>query len=114
MTHYPGGGIDSKNVKHTRNPKTEPNAQAADVASVSQVGQAVGFEADPLFSGPGYNPPPRETPWSVGPGVGRRVMPPGSQGHYGPSAQGEPDRAPDVPATRPGRDILRDYGPESK
>jgi hypothetical protein len=31
---------------------------------------------------------------------------------YGPVARGEADTAPDVPATRGGRDILKDYGPE--
>jgi hypothetical protein len=112
MSHSPGGGYGSNKVVHSRNPKTEPHARAASESEVSHIGQALAFEPDPLFSGEGYNAPPRTTPWSVGVGVGRTVMASGSQGTHGPTRAGEPDRAPDPPATRPGRDILSDYGPE--
>jgi hypothetical protein len=113
MSHEPGGGIASKNVVHSRNPKTEPVAKAVRPGEADYLGQALAYEPPDLYDGEGYNAPPRSTPWSVGVGVGREVMSSGSQGHHGPARQGEPDRAPDVPATRGGRDILKDYGPES-
>ena len=113
MSHEPGGGYGSKNVVHSRNPKTEPDAHAVDKDAVSQVGQALGFKApNSLYEGEGYNAPPRRTPWSVGPGQGRSVMSSGSQSTHGPVARGEADTAPDVPATRTGRDILSGFGPD--
>jgi len=92
MSNIPGGGYGSKQVVHTRNPKTEPNARAVSEATASQIGQSLAFEPDPFYSGEGYNAEPRQTPWSVGLGVGRSVMSSGSQGTHGPVARGEGPR----------------------
>jgi len=112
--HQAGGGIASNKCVTSTAYKTEPDARAARPAEVDHLGQALAFKPDPLFSGPGYNPP-APPPQAAGPGGGRTLYGQGgTQGMHGPVAKGEPDRAPDVPATRPGKDILRDYGPESK
>jgi hypothetical protein len=46
--------------------------------------------------------------------MGRTIYPSGSQLMHGKPNPGEVNRAPDPPATTPGRDILRDYGPERR
>ena len=112
MSHVPGGGYGSRNVVHSKGYKTEPVTKAARPREVSHIGQALAYEPDPLFEGKGYEPPPPR-PQAAGPGGGRDVMRSGSQGTHGPVGQGEPDRAPDVAATRRGKDILSCYGPES-
>jgi hypothetical protein len=110
--HRAGGGIASNKCVSSTAYKTEPMAKAARPAEVSFLGQALAFEPDPLFSGPGYNGPHagESIPGSLGPGGGRTVMGSGSQGTHGPTAKGEPDRNRDAPGSR---DTLREYGPES-
>ena len=49
-----------------------------------------------------------------GPGTGRDVHPSGSQQQWGSARKGEPNTAPDVPASKPGRDILSQYGGEGR
>jgi hypothetical protein len=112
MANIPGGGYGSKTVVHTNAHKTaHPSTRAVRPGSADMLGQALAFEPPDLFDGPGYEGPmpPAQAP---GPGGGRNVMRSGSQMTYGPVARGEADTAPDVPATRGGRDILKDYGPE--
>jgi hypothetical protein len=110
--HQAGGGIASKQVRQSTAYKVEPMAKAVRPAEADHLGQALAFEPDPLFSGPGYNGPHagESIPGSLGPGGGRTVMGSGSQGQHGPTAKGEPDRNREAPGSR---DILKDYGPES-
>jgi hypothetical protein len=115
-----GGGYDSRQVKKSTGYKTEPVSKAVSPAGANQQGAATAFKKEDLYSGKGYTPQPcgptgvpgKYNAAKQGPGSGRTVMPSGSQSQYGPVAQGQQNRAPDVPATKPGRDILSDYGPE--
>ena len=114
-----GGGPDSRNVSHRYEPKVNPVANKASPAGANQLGQAVQFRKEELIQqGKGYNPvgvpatgvPGKFNAAAQGPGSGRTVYPSGSQTQYGPPATNAVNRTPDVPATTPGRDILRDYG----
>ena len=115
-----GGGINSNKVVQSKAGKVEPVARKANPEAVAQQGLATAFQKSPLEQGRGYQP--GEIPATgvkgtynsatQGPASGRTVYGSGSQGTYGPVAQGETNRAPDVPATVPGRDILSDYGKE--
>jgi hypothetical protein len=108
--HQAGGGIASNKCVSSTGYKTEPKAQAARPAEVSFLGQALAFKPDPLFSGPGYNPP-EPPPQAAGPGGGRTLYGQGgTQGQHGPVAPGESDRNREAPGSR---DILKEYGPES-
>jgi hypothetical protein len=115
-----GGGYNSRQVSHRREPKVEPKPKAANVAGVAQQGMAVAFKKEPLFQGSGYEPgqmpatgvPGKFNSATSGPGSGRTVYGSGSQSTYGPVATGQVNRAPDPPATAPGKDILSMYGPE--
>ena len=61
MSHKPGGGLHSKVVKHSTNPKVEPKSRAHNPATVAQVGAHVGahitnksdtgYRGDPDFTG---------------------------------------------------------------
>jgi hypothetical protein len=116
-----GGGFNSKVVRHSQGYKTEPKTQKANPAGVSQMGVAVKFHKEPIFQGKGYEParvgstgvPGRRGPEGAGPGgFGRMIYKTGSQSHYGPNAPTAVNTAPDIPATRPGRDIIGGFGPE--
>jgi len=116
-----GGGINSNKVVQSKSGgKLEPVTHKANVASVAQQGLAVQFPKQPLEAGRGYKPkamgptgaPGKFNAAAQGPGSGRTIDLSGSQSTYGPVARGETNRAPDVPGTAPGRDILSDYGPE--
>jgi hypothetical protein len=118
-----GGGINSRQVVQSKKgQKVEPTSHKANVAGVAQQGLATQFRKEPLEAGSGYQP--RAMPdtgvrgtfnsSAQGPGSGRTIHRSGSQGVYGPVAQGEVNRAPDPPSTAPGRDILSDYGPERR
>jgi hypothetical protein len=48
----------------------------------------------------------------AGPGGSRTIYPRGTQSQHGSPARGEMNRAPDVPASAKGRDILSSFGPE--
>jgi hypothetical protein len=118
-----GGGINSnKVVQSKKGQKDEPVTHKANVDAVAQQGMAVQFKKEPLTEGRGYEPkamgptgvPGKYNASTQGPGSGRTIHPTGSQSQYGPVAQGSVNRAPDVPATTPGRDILSDYGPERR
>jgi hypothetical protein len=116
-----GGGITSNKYKTSNaGQKAEPVTHRGNVSAVAQQGIAVQFEKGPLTSGKGYEPKPMgptgigraTTRTGVGPGGGRTTYASGSQGTYGAVNPGQVNRAPDPPATAPGRDILSDYGPE--
>jgi hypothetical protein len=119
-----GGGFNSRVVKHDRKVKSEPVAHKASPAGAAQQGMAVQFRKEPLQQGPGsgYQQKPcgptgvpgKYNAATSGPGSMRTVHPSGSQSQYGPVAQGSRNTAPDVPATKGGRDILSDYGPEKR
>jgi hypothetical protein len=117
-----GGGITSNKLKESKAYKTEPKPTAISPAAVNQMGVSTHFPKEKLEQGPGYRTGPqqptgiagaRKGPSGAGPGgMGRTIYSSGSQAQHGPVNPGERDRAPDVPGAAPGRDILRDYGPE--
>jgi|EndMetStandDraft_8_1072994.scaffolds.fasta_scaffold390185_2 hypothetical protein len=120
MVKLTGGGIQGSKVVQSRSgQKVEPVTHKANVGGVAQQGMAVQFKKEPLTQGKGYEPkamgptgvPGRFNAATSGPGSQRTIHPTGSQSEYGPVAQGSVNRAPDVPGTTPGRDILSDYGP---
>jgi hypothetical protein len=109
-----GGGITSNKLVTTKAPKTEPRSRAISPAAVSRIGAKQGNHATgkgtvrvvspPLDAGRGYSAPvgPASN-LAAGPGAGRAVYRTGSQSP--------------TPAARPmapGRDILSEFGPESK
>jgi hypothetical protein len=114
--HKPAGGLHSRVVKHSTNPKAEPRAYARNPAAVSQLGNKVGnhvtstvntdYRGDPDFVRRGYNVVGPTNLAVSGPGAGREVMKAGGQGTHGAVNPGNP------PAQR--GDILSQYGPESK
>jgi len=118
MSHKPGGGLHSKVVKHSTNPKVEPRAYARNPGAVGQYGNILGShvtrgrdstyrgEPDPLTRR-GYNAPVGPTNMALsGPGAGREIMPAGGQGTHGSVAPGN--------APSKTRDTLAEFGPESK
>lgn len=118
-----GGGYGSR--QHTDKKvgqKVEPVTHRANVAGVAQQGMATAFKKEPLIQDKGYEParmPATGVPGNYnsapqGPGSGRTVYASGSQSTYGKVDPGQVNRATDVPATKPGRDILSMYGPELK
>jgi hypothetical protein len=105
MSHKPAGGLHSRQVVHKPQPKVEPKPQAVNPASVSQLGEALGFKPEPMFVGKGYATPqgPKDNLVS-GPGGGRVLYgQSGVQGQHGPAVPG---------SHRPGagKDILSEYG----
>jgi hypothetical protein len=126
MVKLTGGGYNSRQVSHRHEPKTEPETHKGNPAGVAQQGMAVQFKKEPVQQGPhtGYEPGKvgatgiagaTKGPAGAGPGgYGRTIYRSGSQMQHGPVAKGETNRAPDVPGTAPGRDILSDYGPERR
>ena len=118
-----GGGINSdKTVQSRSGYKVEPRSTAIDPAGISQRDISTAFRKTPVEVGAGYSPSQMPATGvkgsynsaTLGPGSGRTVYARGSQAEYGPVNPGQVNQAPDVPATRPGRDILSDYGPEMK
>jgi hypothetical protein len=116
-----GGGITSNKYVTSSKYKSEPVAQKASPAGAAQQGMATQFRKEPLIQGHGYEPGKMAAtgvgkatarPDTPGPGSGRTTYASGSQGSYGPAARGETNRAPDPPATKPGVDILSQFGPE--
>ena len=107
-----GGGITSNKYVTDRKGKQEPVAHRASPAGVAQQGMATAFHKEALIQGQGYQPYGPKDHTAQGPGANRTIYRSGTQGTHGPGAKGETNRAPDPPATKPGRDILSDYGPE--
>jgi hypothetical protein len=117
MAHKPAGGLGSNKVVQRRAPKAEPVPQKINIHAVSTLGQAVAFKPEPLTAGRGYATPqgPSDNVAAVGVGGGRTLYgQSGMQHTHGPVRQGQPDKAPDIPGAKPGKDILKMYGPESK
>jgi hypothetical protein len=115
--HRPGGGIASRVVKHSTNPKVEPRAYARNPGAAGQYGQAQGshvtrgqesnYRGEPDTMRRGYQNPVGPTSMALsGPGAGRDVHRSGSQQRWGNVAAGN------APART--RDTLAEYGPESK
>jgi hypothetical protein len=115
-SHRAGGGINSNKVIAKPQPKYEPLAKAVKPGRADEFGQALAYPVGPIYQGKGFNSTKAGQPNNMvsGPGGGRTVMASGTQGTHGPVRQGEADHAPDPPATRGGKDILREFGPESK
>jgi hypothetical protein len=119
-----GGYGSAKHVDKKAGMKVEPKARAMSPEAVGQQGASLAFARKPLDQGPGYTPGKmgstgianaRQGHAGPGPGGGNRtIYPSGAQGQHGPVNRGETNKAPDPPATAPGRDILSMYGPESK
>src|SRR6516165_5298217 len=102
MGHKPGGGLHSRNVRHTTAPKVEPRAYARNPGAAGQYGQAQGShvtrgeeskyrgEPDPTMRR-GYNNPVGPTNMALsGPGAGREVLRSGGQGTHGSVNPGNP------------------------
>jgi hypothetical protein len=115
-----GGGINSNKVVAKREATREqPRTRGVNPGGADGLGQHTTKEsaATPLYGGPSFQPVPMgntltNNVGAGGPGAGRTVMRSGSQGLHGAVAQGSRDQAPDIPGTKPGRDQLRDFGPE--
>jgi hypothetical protein len=100
--HKPGGGLHSRNVRHSTAPKVEPRPHARNPATVAQYGALVGnhathqgkltpYRGEPDFTRAGYSPPQGPTNMALsGPGAGREVMRSGGQGTHGQPAAGNP------------------------
>lgn len=112
MVKLTGGGIGSNKYVTSKAGKQEPVAHKANPGGVAQLGRAVQFKKEEPTSGQGYQPYGPKDHTAQGPGANRVIHKSGSQGLHGPVAQGEQNKVVDVPATKPGRDILSDYGPD--
>jgi hypothetical protein len=109
MGHKPGGGLHSRNVRHSTAPKVEPRANAINPSWVAQRGALVGNHATNTRGstdytgaerslGRGYSNPVGPTNMALsGPGAGREVLRSGGQGCHGQPAGSRP---------APGRGIL--------
>jgi len=108
--HRPGGGLHSKNTRHTTAPKVEPRVYARNPGAVAQYGAHVGnhrtaygggrtrYKGEPDFTRQGYSPPVGPTSFSnTGPGGGRTIYEHGTQCQTGNVAGTKP---------APGRGIL--------
>jgi hypothetical protein len=97
MAKQAGGGIQSRQVKHSMNPKTEPVPRKVSVPAVSQIGSNMGNHAtdgqgpmrkqgaaENLIAGRGYSPPKGPTEAECKPGGGRTIHHCGTQSTHGP------------------------------
>lgn len=112
-----GGGIGSNKVVHRSAPKVEPRVQGVRPAHVAQIGTQLGTHVTQRGTPVGgafeprntkaYSPPvgPTDNVAAVGVGGGRDIHRSGAQGQHGPVA-GQPKPE--------GRDILSEFGPESR
>ena len=123
VTIKSGGGIQSNKMVPSRSGgKVEPRSTAINPAGVSQRDVSTVFRKEPVEVGPGYSSKAMPATGvkgnynsaTSGPGSQRTVYGKGTQAEYGPVNPGQRNTAPDVPATKPGGDILSDYGPELK
>jgi hypothetical protein len=82
MPKITGGGANSRQVSHYRDPKQEPKAHGVSVGAVSRLGGAlgVGTTHKPFYNKQGYTTPigPSDN-MGAGPGANRMVMRAGSQ-----------------------------------
>jgi hypothetical protein len=95
--HRPGGGLHSRNVRHTTAPKVEPRSHRVREPAVAQIGGnygdhvtrggSTGWRPGSIYGGAGYSNPVGPTNMALsGPGAGRTVMKSGSQCQTGPVA----------------------------
>jgi hypothetical protein len=86
-----GGGINSKQVSHYRDPKREPIAHGVSQGYVSRLGNMVGVGTPykAIYNKQGYTTPigPSDN-MGAGPGANRMVMKSGSQGQHGAAVSG--------------------------
>ena len=113
-----GGGHGSKNIMHSRAPKTEPRPRAINPSAVNQLGNllgdhitnksSTGYRGENLVRGKGYSGPigPTDNVKAVGVGGGRTTYHFGTQDQHGAPAPGNP------PAKN--TDILSQFGPDYK
>jgi hypothetical protein len=107
--HIPGGGLHSRNVRHSTAPKVEPKAYGRNPGAVAQYGNHPGnhvtsyggsktsYKGEPDTMKRGYQNPVGPTNMALsGPGAGREVMRSGGQGTHGQPAAGMPG----LPSTR--------------
>ena len=128
-----GGGYGSLKVREKRESSRErPKVRAANPSAIAdwgahrgnhvtgESGRNVPFKQEKLYS-PGFQPCEfgntkalEGSGKGARPGGGNRTLygKSGTQQQYGPSAPAAKDYSVDVPATKPGRDILNQYGPE--
>jgi hypothetical protein len=100
----PAGGLGSRVVKHSSNPKVEPRPRAVNPAAAGQLGTSLGDHAtvkqspgarplkgagQPVYGGPGYE---AKGPMQgkVGVGGGRTIHKSGSQATHGPTTGQRP------------------------
>jgi hypothetical protein len=114
-----GGGYKMNKHRDTRAPKAEPRPRAINPSAVHQLGNMLGdhtthsktgtgYRGEELVRGKGYSGPvgPTDNVKAVGVGGGRTIYSCATQDQHGAPAPGNP------PAKN--RDILGEYGPESK
>src|SRR6516225_11085701 len=103
MGHKPGGGLHSRNVRHSTAPKVEPRAKRIREPAVAQIGGSygdhvtntkgpgTGWRPGPLYGGAGYSNPVGPTNVALsGPGAGREILRSGGQGTHGSVNPGSP------------------------
>jgi hypothetical protein len=81
MPKLTGGGINSRQVGHYKDAKSEPRSYPVDPGRAADIGMSVHYRKMPL-EGAGYSTPQGPTPnaENLGPGgCGRQVMRSGSQ-----------------------------------
>ena len=82
MTKLTGGGANSRQVGHYKDPKQEPKAQGVSVGAVSRLGAVVSVDTPhkALYNKVAYTTPIGPTDnTKAGPGANRMVMRAGSQ-----------------------------------
>ena len=101
MGHKPGGGLHSRNVRHSSAPKVEPRSHRVREPAVAQIGGnygdhvtqggSTGWRPGPLYGGKGYSNPVGPTNMALsGPGAGREILRSGGQGTHGATNPGNP------------------------
>jgi hypothetical protein len=99
-----GGGHQMNKVSHRSAPKAEPKPHSINPKGVSHIGISQFLGKEPIYEGRGYGPVgPTDNVAAVGVGGGRTIYKSGSQHGMGPARE--------MPE---GKDILSEYGPESK
>jgi hypothetical protein len=73
-----GGGINSKPVVQTRNPKVEPTVHNIDPRRPSQIGMSVHYVKTDLYQSTTTPKGPTNL-MTAGPGSGRQILPCGTQ-----------------------------------
>jgi hypothetical protein len=102
--HRPAGGPRSKQTVHRPLSKAEPKPHAINKEAIAQIGISTFLGKEPIREGRGYQPVgPSDNVAAVGVGGGRTIYKSGGQHGLKPARE--------MPE---GRDILSDFGPESK